>query len=584
MKKLLFPIFVLMALVLLDGCTSGKQAYQKGNYDDAVLKAIHRLRKNPNSKKAAATLQSSYPMTIQWHKDNIERAKLSNYEFKWEKVISEYKRVNYLYNELSRCPACMRLIVNPVHYVAELNDARNQAAEIRYARGEEMLIRARENRDRLEAREAYNHYMAACNMLKDYKDSRDKMAEAKFLATLKVVVEPMPIHSRNLQLSNEFFENKIMEFMETMPVNEFVQFYSYTEAKNIGLKDPDQIIRLQFDDFVLGQVYFKEKEIQQRRDSVVLAVIKASNEVSISNALAYSGNDPVNTLKYASTTSFISPLFTYDHPVLAGGNKDKVTVCHKIPASLGVAKTITISKNALQHHLDHGDVEGTCNGEAEPIDPADNQEESNSTGSTSTGSEDENNTGTNTNSGGTSGTGSDNGGSTTGTSGGSTTSETSTGSSTTETSGNTTTTGNNGGIFDNHPNSGNTEQTTSGQTTTGQGGQQEAKPTTKNVYGSVKATMHIFNKTLTSKGVLDFQIIDAHSQRVLTQEKMPGEFVWYTEWGYFNGDERALDSYFIEITKLREATPPPPQDLFVAFTQPIYRQVTHKIRNFYRAY
>ena len=572
MKKLLFPVFVLMAVILFDACTSGKQAYQKGNYDDAVLKAINRLRKNPNSKKAAETLQSSYPMTIDWHKDNIEQAKLSNYEFKWERVIGEYKNVNYLYNELNRCPACIRLISNPVHYVSELNEAKNLAAEIRYAKGEEILTRARSNRDKLEAREAFKHYQVACNLLKDYKDSRDKMAEAKFLATLKVVVEPMPIHSRNLQLSNEFFENKIMEFMETMPVNEFVQFYSYTEAKNIGLKEPDQIIRLQFDDFVLGQVYFKEKEIQQSKDSVVLAIIKASNEVSMSNALAYNGNDPLSTFKYAPGIQFTIPLLTYDHPALAGG--DKVTICHKIPASLGVTKTLSISKSALQHHLDHGDVQGTCNGEAEPVDPADAKVKTGSTGGSTTSGTDVNTSGTNTESGNSTGTGTTNNGG--GTSG------------TTTTTGGTSTTSTNGTVFDNHPNSGGTEQTTSGQTTTttttGQGGQQEAQPTTKKVYGSVKATMHIFKKSLTSKGVLDFQIIDAYSQRVLTQEKMPGEFVWFTEWGYFNGDERALDSYFMEITKLREATPPPPQDLFVAFTQPIYRQVTHKIRDFYRAY
>jgi hypothetical protein len=65
---------------------------------------------------------------------------------------------------------------------------------------------------------------------------------------------------------------------------------------------------------------------------------------------------------------------------------------------------------------------------------------------------------------------------------------------------------------------------------------------------------------------------------------MSGEFVWYTEWGYFNGDERALDEYFLEVVKLKEAYPPPPQDLFVAFTQPIFGQVTSKIRDFYRGY
>jgi hypothetical protein len=112
----------------------------------------------------------------------------------------------------------------------------------------------------------------------------------------------------------------------------------------------------------------------------------------------------------------------------------------------------------------------------------------------------------------------------------------------------------------------------------------DPEPTNRKVYGTVKATVHVFNKSLTSRGVLDFKIIDAHNQRVLTQEKMPGEFVWYSEWGYFNGDERALDEYFQEVVKLKEAYPPPPQDLFVAFTQPIFGQVTSKIRDFYRGY
>ena len=78
MKKILFPLMVLIAVILLEGCTSGKQAYQKGNYDEAVLKAISRLRKNPNSKKASQTLMESDPLTISWHQDNILRAKQSN--------------------------------------------------------------------------------------------------------------------------------------------------------------------------------------------------------------------------------------------------------------------------------------------------------------------------------------------------------------------------------------------------------------------------------------------------------------------------------------------------------------------------
>ncbi len=576
MKKILFPLMVLIAFMLLEGCTSGKKAYQKGNYDEAVLKAISRLRKSPNSKKASQTLMESYPLTISWHQDNVERAKQSNDDFKWERVVREYNQVNNLYSQLNRCPACLRLVNNPVHYVVELNDAKERAAAIRYQRGDELLTRARSNHNRNEAIEAYRHFEVACNLMGEYRDARDKLAEAKFLATLKVVVEPIPAH-RSLQISHEFFENKILEFVETMQVNEFVQFYSFTEAKNIGLEEPDQIIQLQFDDFVLGQVYLKEKEIQVSKDSVVLAVIKAQNIVIGSDVLAANilGESPGRALKYFQATPiFASPVLKSDSYYYQGGNNKMVTICHKIPASLGKSQTITVSQNALAHHLDHGDIQGTCNGEK---DPQSQQKESTKSQTSSNSPTSSNNSGTvNTSTSQSSGTSSQNATSTTITQNSSGSSSNSQTSGSVNSQGASGYTGSNLGTIQN--NTGNTVITTYSNSTV------EPKPTTRKVYGTVKATVHVFNKTLSSRGILDFKIIDAHNQRVLTQEKMPGEFVWYTEWGYFNGDERALDDYFLEIVKLKEASPPPPQDLFVAFTQPIFSQITGKIRDFYRNY
>ena len=239
----------------------------------------------------------------------------------------------------------------------------------------------------------------------------------------------------------------------------------------------------------------------------------------------------------------------------------------------------------MQHHLDHGDVQGTCNGEADTDNNKDQSSSSNTGDKDQSSSQQPQNTTYTTTYQSTGGTKT------------TTTQQTTTQQTTTQQTA--------------------TQQTTTPQTTSQQsvdtgvgtqssGGYQAAdlsnirsnsaqntttvtpqndpEPAERKVYGTVKATVHVFNKSLTSRGILDFKIIDAHNQRVLTQEKMPGEFVWYTEWGYFNGDERALDDYFLEIVKMKEAYPPPPQDLFVAFTQPIFGQVTGKIRDFYRGY
>ena len=271
-----------------------------------------------------------------------------------------------------------------------------------------------------------------------------------------------------------------------------------------------------------------------------------------------------------------------------GGN-DKVTVCHKVSGSQGKTNTISISKTRYRSiwimEMHRGLVMAvqilkTSRAEIKLV--ATIQEvHTSTTNGTGSGNSSSTNQTTTSGSQNTAVTNNSNQNSST-VSNSQTSSSTNTGTQNqTSTSGSNqgSTAGNQGSSgytnanLSNLQNTGNTVNTTA-----------EPEPTTRKVYGTVKATVHVFNKSLSSRGVLDFKIIDAHNQRVLSQEKMPGEYVWYTEWGYFNGDERALDEYFLEIVKLKEANPPLPQDLFVAFTQPIFGQVTNKIRNFYKGY
>ena len=107
---------------------------------------------------------------------------------------------------------------------------------------------------------------------------------------------------------------------------------------------------------------------------------------------------------------------------------------------------------------------------------------------------------------------------------------------------------------------------------------------TNKVYGTVKATLFHYRKTTTAKGVVSFRIVDAKTGALLSAEKMPGEFVWVSEWATFNGDERALSAEQLSLTRLKEKPAPASQDLFIEFTRPIYDQITTKIREFYKGY
>lgn len=63
--KLLLLTAALVAMLVLDGCNSGKKAFERGNYYEAVLKSVSRLRKNPDHRKSKETLRKSYPLALQ---------------------------------------------------------------------------------------------------------------------------------------------------------------------------------------------------------------------------------------------------------------------------------------------------------------------------------------------------------------------------------------------------------------------------------------------------------------------------------------------------------------------------------------
>jgi hypothetical protein len=363
-----------------------------------------------------------------------------------------------LYDEISRCPGCLTAIPAPVNYSPDYERARLKAASERYDAGLEALTKGK-NGDREEAKKAYSHFSEANNWVRSYKEVDEKLKDAEYYASISVVVEPIPMHSQALKLSNEFFDNKINEFLLQAPVNRFVKFYTAKEAKKLGISKPNHIIQLVFDDFVVGQTYMHEKEMDLIKDSIVLATY----EVEVP----------------AGNTTQVEPGGT-------ASNNGKVTICHTAPGS-GKSQTITIAESALKAHLDHGDKPGSCGADA------------------------------------------------------------------------------------------NTPQYSQNTAAAG-------KKEVRKVYGQAKATMHILTRTVESKGLLDFRILDGFTRRVISQEKLLGAFVWQSQWGYYNGDQRALEKQYLQIIKNKDVPPPPPQDLFIEFTQPIYQQVTAKIRQFYTNY
>ena len=361
---------------------SGTKALEKGNYYEAVLQAVEKLRKDTDNNKSSEVLPTAYKNAQNEFLRDIDRSQNANQQFRWESVLEYYTKLNKMQDAIDKCTACRRL-VNPQTYFKEAEDARENAAAERYALGTD-LLKGRPSRE--SARMAYNHFEQIYIFAPNYKDARERMENALNIGSYHVVVEQPKINSRLYQYSNEYFQGKVDEFLRTnRRMNKFIRFYSPEEAKTVKLT-PDQVVRLEFIDFVVG-----ETNVQTDRQNVT-------------------SRDSVKT------------------------------------------------------------GEATVNGKKVPV------------------------------------------------------------------------------------------------------------------YSKVNAQIVKSRKAVRSRGILSMEIYDFQSNKVLSREEIPGEFTWTNDWASFNGDERALTSTELNMTRNREQLPPPPQQLFIEFTKPIYDQVTSRIKRFYEKY
>jgi len=369
--------FIYLSLIILSGCTTGKNALQKGDYDASVAKAVGRLQNSPKNTEAMQVLKTAYELAFQDHLRKINEAKMSNDLFRWESIMYDYQKINQLADDINTCPACLVIVPAPAKYIKELADSRYNAAVARYNSGTAYL---NEN-NRLSAKKAYYEFEKVQNLQPNYKDVKTKMDDAFWAAVTRVVVQPIIINRGPYKLSGDYFQQQIDQFVSNYSRNKFVIFYSEDQATTDKIV-PDQLLSLDFDDFVVGQTYVKERVEKLKRDSI-----------------------------------------------LVGETRDK-----------------------------------------------------------------------------------------------------------------------------------------------------------KPVYGTVTATLSIFEKSISSSGLLDMTITDWQSRKIIKQQKFPGTFVWRDSWASYQGDERALNKNQLAMTRRKEILPPPPAALFLEFTKPIYNQLVENISYFYNSY
>ena len=381
LKRLCLLVIFIGSIVI--SCTSSKSLYETGNYYEAVMRSVEKLRKSPNNKNEREALANAYPQAVNSFMDELENDEQANNAFKFTNAVSIYQRLNGMYESIQRSPGAQAVIQNPKKYYKTLNKIKPYAAEEQYASGMENL----EFYNRENAKQAYRYFLQADKFVPGYKNVGEKIDEAYQRSILHVVANLKPVQSKTYELSADVFYKQVNNTLKQIENNEFIRFYTPEQAKNNNLQNPDQILEVNFEDFVVGETHTLETREKMEQDSVVIGEI-----------------------------------------TLDSGRK-------------------------------------------------------------------------------------------------------------------------------------------------------------KEVIGSVSAEVVVYKMDMSSRGIVNLSITkNGLDNKDLAYQDFPGEFVWFHEWGNFNGDQRALTVRQLDLCKSRPVSPPPPQQLFVEFTKPIHQQLHGRLIAFYKNY
>lgn len=374
---------IILLTVIVIACTTAKSQYEKGNYYDSVMRSVEKLRKSPNNKKARETLANAYPQAVNTFMDKLENEDQANVDFKFSKAVYTYQSLNKMYESIQRSPGAMEVIRNPKKYYKTIEKIKPEAAEEQYSAGlYQLSLGNREN-----AKQAYYYFLEADKFIPGYRNVSENIEEAYQRSILHVVANLKPIQSRTYELSADVFYRQIENTLKQIENNEFIKFYTPEEAVKVDLQHPDQILEVNFEDFVVGETHTRETIEKMSRDSVVVGEVQ-----------------------------------------LGSGRK-------------------------------------------------------------------------------------------------------------------------------------------------------------KEVIGTVNAEVALFRMEVVSRGLVNLSITKNGMQdKDLVYQDFPGEFVWFNEWGQFNGDKRALSDEQLAICYNKRINPVPPQQMFIEFTRPIQQQIHNRLVTFYKNY
>ena len=228
MKKV---IYFIICLILFTGCGSSKKMYQKGRYDQAINKAVKKLRKNPTKVNDINILDRSYNIANERDNERVRYLEMEGNPNSWDEILGIYSALKNR-QSLVRTVLPLKLPNRTINYQyvdydQEIISAKQNAAEFYFANAQELM----KNGDKESYRQAYHELQRAKNYAGGgYLGIDQLIAEAREKGISRAL---FTINNQTIYKLSREFEESILSFNISELNSEWVEYHTRQLDENI---------------------------------------------------------------------------------------------------------------------------------------------------------------------------------------------------------------------------------------------------------------------------------------------------------------------------------------------------------------
>lgn len=260
--------YFIVVVSLLAACRSNKDYLSRGDEDKALFDAVKKLNKKPTDEEAAKALPVLYSRIQQRYTDKINNWNNYKEPARWDGIVNAYSTLQRMYDAITTSKVAGDY-VKPVNYQNNIFQSKQAAAEEYYQLGLGFLASS----NRADSRRAYISFQKAGQWVNNYKDTHNKMNEAREAAIIDVVVNPLRDNAgfsnsgwgnNGYDNNNDYFQQKLVQDLGGTYASRYpARFYTDWEARRNNIQ-PHWAVDITLRSFDMPQQPMESRENIQR--------------------------------------------------------------------------------------------------------------------------------------------------------------------------------------------------------------------------------------------------------------------------------------------------------------------------------